>query len=65
MADIITLTGLSRDTIIRVKVRARNVINWGWYSELNTDGATIETVPLGSNSISFDLSRTTNVQTVV
>lgn len=41
MSDIIALTGLGRDTIIRVKVRARNGINWGEYSELNTEGATI------------------------
>lgn len=65
MTEIIALTSLSRDTVIRVKVRAKNGVNWGEYSELNTDGATIETVPLGSSSISFDLTRTTNIQTVV
>ena len=65
MAEIIALTSLSRDTVIRVKVRAKNGVNWGEYSELNTNGATIETVPLGSSSISFDLTRTSNTQTVV
>jgi hypothetical protein len=60
MSAIILLTGLSRDSKIRVKVRARNGINWGEYSELNTEGATIETVPLGASSVSFDLDRTLN-----
>lgn len=48
-----------------MKIRAINAIGNGAYSELNTDGATIETVPTGSTTVSFDLTQTTNTQTVV
>lgn len=65
MSEIISLTGLSRDTTIRVKVRAINAIGSGAWSELNTEGATIETVPTGSTTVSFDLTQTTNTETVV
>ncbi len=65
MSEIISLTGLSRDQTIRVKVRAINAIGNGAYSELNTEGATIETVPTGSTTVSFDLTQTTNTETVV
>jgi len=65
MSEIISLTGLSRDQTIRVKIRAINAIGNGAYSELNTEGATIETVPTGSTTVSFDLTQTTNTETVV
>jgi hypothetical protein len=65
MTEIISLTGLSRDQTIRVKIRAINDIGQGAYSELNTEGATIETVPTGSTTVSFDLDSTTNTDTVV
>lgn len=65
MTEIISVTGLSRDTVIRVKVRATNAIGSGAYSELNTEGATIETVPTGSTTVSFDLTQTSNTETVV
>lgn len=65
MSEIISITGLSRDSVIRVKVRAINAIGSGAYSELNTEGATIETVPTGSTTVSFDLSLTTNTATTV
>lgn len=45
MTTVASLTGLSVDSLIRVKVRAYNANGWGDYSELNTAGATIETVP--------------------
>lgn len=60
MSEIISITGLSRDTVIRAKVRATNAIGSGAYSELNTEGATIETVPTGSTTVSFDLTQTSN-----
>jgi hypothetical protein len=65
MTEIISLTGLSRDATIRVKIRAINAIGTGAYSELNTEGASIETVPTGSTTVSFDLTQTTNTATVV
>ena len=46
MTDVKTLTGLSVDTLIRAKVRARNAKDWGYFSELNSAGATIESIPL-------------------
>jgi hypothetical protein len=45
MTTAISLTGLSVDSLIQVKVRAHNANGWGAYSELNTAGATIETLP--------------------
>ena len=60
MTEVISLTSLSRDGVIRVKVRAENSIGWGAYSELNTDGATIETVPTGDTSVTFDMTQTSN-----
>jgi len=45
MTTLETLLGLSVNTLIRVKVRAKNANGWGEYSELNIDGATMETKP--------------------
>jgi hypothetical protein len=45
MAVITSLTGFTVDSLIQVKIRASNANGWGAYSELNTRGATIETVP--------------------
>jgi len=44
MTSIISLTGQTVDQLVRVKVRAHNANGWGTYSELNTVGATIETL---------------------
>ena len=41
MSDVITLTGLSIDQTIKVKIRTRNLIEWGPYSEMNIVGALI------------------------
>jgi hypothetical protein len=41
MSAIITATGLSRGTIIQIKIRARNAKGWGDYSQLNTAGVAI------------------------
>lgn len=67
MTRIISLTGYSRDSLIRVKVRATNAQGTGEYSELNSNlaGATIETIPTGNLVVTVDMSEesTTNVKT--
>lgn len=60
MSTIITLTGLTVDEVIQVRVAAHNDDGWGEYSEINTSGATIETEPLEMNALSYDSSATTN-----
>lgn len=60
MSTVKTLTGLSVDTLIQVKVRAHNSDGWGDYSEINTSGATIETTPSAMSTPSFDETTTTN-----
>lgn len=60
MSTVRTLTGLSTDTLIQVKVRAHNSDGWGDYSEINTSGSTIETTPSAMSLASFDAASTTN-----
>lgn len=60
MTTVISITQLSVDTLIQVRVRASNSKGWGAYSELNTDGATIETLPLAMLAPTFDLSLSSN-----
>jgi hypothetical protein len=60
MTRVIAITSKLVDTLIRVKVRAHNDKGWGDYSELNTNGATIETLPGVMNSVTFDLSLSSN-----
>ena len=55
MEDIVALTSLSTDTLIRVKVRAMNDKEWGSYSELNVVGALIENKPSKMIAPTFDL----------
>jgi hypothetical protein len=62
MEDIATLTSLSVDELIQVKVRAHNADDWGEYSEINTSGASIESTPLEMGLASYDSSMTTNTQ---
>jgi cellulose 1,4-beta-cellobiosidase len=45
MLDLESDTSLAVDTLIRVKVRARNGKGWGSFSELNSAGATMENIP--------------------
>ena len=45
MTTIISSTSLTVDALIRAKVRAKNNKGWGDYSELNSAGATVETIP--------------------
>jgi titin len=59
MATVKTLTGMSTDTLIQVKVRAHNSDDWGDYSEINTAGSTIETTPSAMSTPSFDSTTTT------
>ena len=62
MSRIITITQLPVDTLIQVRVRAHNSKGWGDYSELNTLGATIETLPGTMTAPTFDLSLSSNTQ---
>jgi len=45
MDSIVSNTGLAVDALIQVRVRARNADGWGVYSEINTSGAKVETIP--------------------
>lgn len=68
MTTLRTLTSLPRDSLIRVKVRAYNGKaggSYGQYSEVNTDGATIETEPTNLSVVSIDVPSTTNTATKV
>ncbi len=60
MADIVTLTSLSVDAQIQVIVRAHNSKGWSDYSEENTSGSTIETVPATMTTLTFDKTTSTN-----
>lgn len=60
MATIAALTALPRDALIRVRVRATNARGTGQFSELNTAGATMETLPTNLIAVSVDPSATTN-----
>lgn len=60
MTTVVTLTGLSVNTLIQVKVRAHNQDGWGAYSELNVVGATIETVPGTPAAPSYDATASSN-----
>lgn len=48
-----------------MKVRATNARGTGQFSEINTSGALIETVPTNLSVVSIDVPSTTNVQTKV
>lgn len=65
MSTIRTLTGLPRDSLIRVKVMASNAKGNGQFSEVNTAGATVETEPTNLSVVSIDMSQTTNIATRV
>jgi hypothetical protein len=62
MSSIIEETGLVRDDLIRVKVRAYNSKGWGPYSEINIEGASIETEPDQMSIPDFDLTTSTQDQ---
>lgn len=62
MTTILSLTSLAVDTTIQVRIRARNANGWGDYSELNTGGATIETVPLQMPAPTFVAASSNNNQ---
>jgi hypothetical protein len=60
-----SLTLLPLDSLIRVKVRAKNAKGTGQFSEVNTAGATIEMIPTNLMVLSIDMASTTNEQTKV
>jgi hypothetical protein len=62
MPTVLTLTGLAVDQLIRAKVRAHNANGWGAYSELNTVGATTETLPTQLAAPTFDVSGSSATQ---
>ena len=65
MATIIALTSLPRDSLIIVEVSATNAKGTGQFSEVNTAGATIETVPTNLIVVTYDVPSTTNTATEV
>jgi len=65
MSTIRSLTLLPRDSLIRAKVRAFNARGTGQFSELNTLGATIETIPTNLMVVTIDVPSTSNEQTTV
>lgn len=44
---------LAKGMLIKVIARAFNLYEWGPYSEVNSEGATIETEPIGIVTLSF------------
>eukprot|EP00347_Sterkiella_histriomuscorum_P011727 403371340 len=65
MSDVITLTGLSIDQTIKVKIRTRNLIEWGPYSEMNIVGALIQGIPTKMQAPTFDLDQSNTTQAYV
>jgi hypothetical protein len=62
MATIRTLTSLTVDSVIQVRVQAHNSAGLGPFSEINTAGATLETLPLQMSVPSFDVATSTSTQ---
>jgi len=62
MTTIRTITSLGVDRVIQVRVAAINAEGSGEYSEINTSGATIETLPLTMDAPSYDSTATSNTQ---
>ena len=60
MLDLQAATGLSVDSLIKVKVAARNGKGYGAYSELNTAGATIESIPTVMTAPNIDYTSIVN-----
>lgn len=60
MTSVVSITVLSVNSLIQVKVRAHNQNGWGPLSELNIVGATIETVPAQAAAPTFDPATSTN-----
>jgi hypothetical protein len=60
MTDLYADLGLSVDDLIQAKVRAHNTNGYGEYSEINTSGSTIQTLPEQMAAPSFDSSSSTN-----
>lgn len=62
MSTLRTLTSLPVNSLIRVRVRAHNSEGYGIYSDVNTSGALIETLPLALSGLTQDISQLTNTQ---
>lgn len=60
MTTVRTVTGLAVDHVIQARVQAHNADGWGEWSEINTSGATIETLPLQMSPITYDPSASSN-----
>jgi hypothetical protein len=65
MLGLNTLTGLTVDTLIRVKVRAQNAKGWGSYSEVNIAGQTVETIPAVMSAPTIDTASVTTTTIIV
>jgi hypothetical protein len=62
MLELGALTGLPTDTLIKVKLRAHNDQGWGIYSEVNSIGQVIETLPLTIAPVTIDQNEVLNDQ---
>jgi hypothetical protein len=60
MLELKTATGLSVDSLIKVKIAARNGKGYGAYSEMNSAGALIEDKPKVMDAPSFNAATITN-----
>jgi hypothetical protein len=65
MSAMRTLTGLSVDRVIQARVRAVNADGSGDWSEINTSGATIETLPLVMSQPTFNPIGSSNTQITI
>jgi hypothetical protein len=65
MTSIPTLTNLAVDSLIQVRVRAKNNNNFGEYSEKNTVGQVVHTVPLKMPDVTYNFNEITNTQIII
>lgn len=65
MINIPTLTNLAVDTLIQVRVRAENNNGFGEYSEKNTVGQVVHTVPLKMPDLTYLFTEITNTEIIV
>jgi len=63
MIEIPTLTSRTVDTVIQAKVRAQNVNGWSAYSEPNSIGQVVHTIPLTMDPVTYVYAEITNTQT--
>jgi hypothetical protein len=62
MATIRSTLSLSVDSLIQVKIRAKNERGYGDYSQLNVAGAYVENIPSQVSTPTFDITTSTDTQ---